>query len=440
MRHLLWAAAVAVLLAACGGGGGGGGSTVPLSQGGGGGVPAGLGSGAGAEAAGSGGAPGEAGASRLLTSDASRVNTSTAGDQALRAVGARSDGGYSVAWWSDDGTLRLQHYDSAGARSGGELTMAFAVDGVLPTLLPSVISTAALAVAPDGGVLVAYSATRDLPNPEGRAEPPISQGIYVQRFSPDGSRLQGETPLSTRQVIANYRTPSLGAVQAVTLASGGFAVGWTGIAPSSVNITYTLYHQRLDARGTPIGTATFVGSYQGGADLRLTADARGGYTAATSHLVYEGMTPVPHTAITHVLPDGTLRPVVTDRIGEALLLPLANDRYLLFTGDGAGATRQLLNADGGAAGASAAQASLPLDAYELADGSLVAVFAADGGVTVQRYDGNAAPWGEPLALRTAASDHRAAALAGVAGLALGWSAGGGDAGQDVYTQRLAAVR
>ena len=430
MRHLLWVAAVAALVVGCGGGGGD--SAAPSSQGGGGSVASAGVTGSGADGAAFG--PGAPASAALLGGEVSMSNATTAGDQVLRAVGARADGGHAVAWWSDDGTLRLQRYDSAGGRSGGELTLPFHVDGVAPGALPVYITGARLAIAPDGGVLVAYAAARDLPNAAGQFM--MRQGIYVQRFNADGSQAQAETAILTRDVVANYRTPGLAVDQAVALADGGYAVGWTTIAFSSVNITYASYHQRLDAQGRPLGTATFAGSYQGVAGaLRLAADPLGGYTVALTRPIHDGTRFVPHISITHITADGGARPVVAERSGDAVLLPLSGDRYVLFSGSAAGATRQPINADGSAAGTAVSEASLPAGAWPLADGSFVALFAAGGTATVQRYDRDAAPVGEALSLQAGASDFQAASLNTAAGIALGWSAG-----QDVYTQRVTAGR
>ena len=62
------------------------------------------------------------------------VNTTTAGQQVLRSTGATSDGGYTVAWISNDDPLFLQHYDGAGQKLGGSRLSA--VEVITPYNVP----------------------------------------------------------------------------------------------------------------------------------------------------------------------------------------------------------------------------------------------------------------------------------------------------------------
>lgn len=92
----------------------------------------------------------------LAAQAVSLVNTTTAGDQAFRSIGALNDGGYTVAWISDNTTLFIQRYDSAGNKVGGETAVPLSVAGTPGACLPSAcdpavaIRESSVAVLSDG--------------------------------------------------------------------------------------------------------------------------------------------------------------------------------------------------------------------------------------------------------------------------------------------------
>jgi hypothetical protein len=128
----------------------------------------------------------------------------------------------------------------------------------------------------------------------------------------------------------------------------------------------------------------------------------------------------------------TATEIVPQRLGSALLLPLAGDRFVRFTSDSTGTFRQFLDSAGNPVGEATSVAAMPTAANELADGSFV-VFtpASGGGFTAQRFNASGAALGDPVPVDAST----AAALTG-GSLALGWSATppGGDL--DVFTGRV----
>jgi Ca2+-binding RTX toxin-like protein len=83
------------------------------------------------------------------------VNTTTAGDQQAPAITALPDGGFAVAWEDDSGigldggaAIRLQAFDAAGAKIGGEI--------IVNTTTAGVQDQPSLAALPDGRIAVTW--------------------------------------------------------------------------------------------------------------------------------------------------------------------------------------------------------------------------------------------------------------------------------------------
>ena len=325
----------------------------------------------------------------------------------VRAIGALADGGHLVAWISEGTTLYVQRYDAAGAKVGGETAVPFQVQGRGGAIVPS---DGTVAVLPDASVVVAYSVARDVPQPDGRVL--TQSGVYFQRFDATGAQVMGETEVASRSEVAHSRSPAYVAVQTEVLADGSFVVGWGVSQPSSVNVpTITYYHRRFDAQGAAAGDALVAGTVRAveGSSFSLEPDAQGGYTLA---VVQPDASGNPLVTITHYPAGGAAaKQIVTQRSGDALLLPLSSGNYVLFGRDAEGPFRQMLDAAGSPTSAPARMLSVPYAARELKDGTFVALavspYAGAGGINnTERFNADGSSRGElfsingqPVALR-----------------------------------------
>jgi hypothetical protein len=356
----------------------------------------------------------------LVGQGVSLVNTTTAGDQIIQTIGAIADGGYTVSWTSGTSTF-IQRYDSAGAKSGGETLIA---------------GTGSVAVLRDGSIVVAAV--------EGPAVGPGHMAVVVSRFDASGVLL-GQTEAIAIDRITNPTGPSITTffrdARVVPLADGGFVVAWVAVSPSTVGIFNTVFTQRYDSQGQPVGGRVEVERVNAPSNdfvsYGLAADAQGGYTVS----VFRPTLVAPFTTLTsvfHIDANGTARQIVTLQAGGVLLLPLEGDRFVLFTSDSSGSFLQLLDSEGNPVGDPTPIVAMPFEARELVDGSFVVFWNTSAIITAQRFDSNGMPLGNLLTLTTHAIGATAAALAD-GGFALAWSGPniGGDL--DVFTQRFIEV-
>lgn len=420
MRQKLFSACVALTLVACGGGGGGDQGQLASSQ------------------------PSSVQILRakvvsptLLSEQVSVVNTTTAGQQVLRSIGALTDGGYTVAWLSGDATLYIQRYDSSGKKKGGETLVPLSVQAANDAASVAAIANSAIAVLSDGGVVVAYGVSRDVPQPVG--SPPLTKsGVYIQRFDAKGTQVLPETEVASRVQVINSRSPWFDEIKTLALADGGFVVGWADFSFSVLGFKSTVYNQRYDTQGQAVGGNVVVGDpnlLRSSPSYSFAADAQGGYIVSTSQLDAQFN---PLVSVTHYDVTQTAKQIVAPRIGSALLLPLEGERYVLFASNSVGSYRQMLDGEGNAVGQQTPISSVPIAARELADGSYVVFWTASSNFTAQRFDSDGAPLGEILPIATSGSAPGIAALADD-GFALAWSAASATGDQDVYTQRFTEV-
>jgi hypothetical protein len=386
---------------------------------------------------------------------ASLVNTTTAGQQVFDSIGAQSDGGYTAAWSDNNTAVAIQRYDSAGGKVGTEVSIPFS------RLTTSAVNNSAVTVLRDGSVVVVYETTV----PPGIA----AEALSFQRFDANGAQLSGETTVLPR--ISNLPDgppmPGRAAPRAAALADGGFVVTWNTYSEDPQAIFVTVSKQRYDSKAQPVGGVVFVTRYTNarGVSQLLVADREGGYTL-TMFGVNNPVQNFPATTVIHfdaadaattIVALAQLSPTPSSKgLGDYLLLPLAGDRFVLFTRefnfddhgfprtDSPGILRQFLDSAGNPVGDATRIASMPVDAIELADGSFV-VFTQDGAAALnaQRFDASGGALGDPVPVNAVfrtnapffATGRGVAALSGGA-LALGWSATppGGDA--DVFTQRV----
>ena len=217
------------------------------------------------------------------------------------------------------------------------------------------------------------------------------------------------------------------------MADGGFVVTWTSSAINPISVFNTVYKQRYNSQAQPVGGNALVSSYRapGFGAYALTADRQGGYTLTMlrSNNSFENK---PGTSVVHFDAADTAREIVPERLGSALLLPLAGERFVRFTSDSTGILRQFLDSAGNPVGDAASAASMPVAATELADASFV-VFtpASGGGFTAQRFNATGAALGSAVAVDAST----ATALTG-GSLALAWSATPPGSDLDVFTARV----
>jgi Ca2+-binding RTX toxin-like protein len=138
--------------------------------------------------------------------DETRVNTTLTGSQFWSSSAALANGGFVVVW--EDlaaDTLRFRRYDAEGNASA-EITMPLTTEPGSP-IDPVVTGL------PDGGFVVAWNSGFNSGT---------DQDIRAQRFDANGIAVGGPFDLH-----ASNSTVEAG-VTIATLASGGFAIAWTG--------------------------------------------------------------------------------------------------------------------------------------------------------------------------------------------------------------------
>jgi hypothetical protein len=352
------------------------------------------------------------------------VNSTTAGDQEFRAIGALAGGGYAVAYNSGT-TLHIQRYDSAGNASG---TVAFDPRDTRSQPL----AARSIAVLRDGSVVVAYATFRSIEEPMS----PIvyEHGLYMQRFDANGVQTLPETQLASIVGGDPRRPTSFELVQVLPMPDGSYVVAW-GTFSTSATVGYrTSFHtQRFDAQNQPVGGAVNTGSTLNPTTYQIVADTNGGYTAYLSGMA-DDFSPT-GLMVTHFDANDKATPILTGWPGTALLLPLEDGRYVLYTSDAGGVYRQILNSAGVPVGEKAALAVMPQSAQLLADGSYVVFWATTQDMTGQRFDPLGQPIGDLLTMQTAGAQPMTIPLA-EPGLAAAWSAPSASSDLDVYTQRF----
>jgi hypothetical protein len=366
-------------------------------------------------------------ATALVPGEVSVVNTTTAGNQEVRSIGALADGGYVVGWTSGSANF-IQRYDSAGLKSGTE------------TFVPG---TGTMAILTTGDVVEVCCGVRLQPGDNAfLIGQPGHTALTAARFDANGNFLQRIEVAALDQAI-NPFGPSFFAffaeAKVVALADGGFVVGWVLVSPGRIGISNTVFTQRYDSQGQPVGDRVMVGpsvNAPTGATLTfsLVADAEGGYTVTIVAPDF-ALPPNTVTSVFHYDVNGTAQQVVAPRAGAVLVLPLEGDRYVLFTSDASGSFRQFLDSAGNPVGDPTPVPTMPFDARELADGSFVVFWMTSGIVFFQRFDSDGAPLSDFLTVTTHAVGPQVVALED-GGFALAWSGPSGAGDQDVFTLRF----
>lgn len=370
----------------------------------------------------------------MIAQPVSLVNSTTAGDQQLRAIGAFSEGGYGVVWVSG-GALYMQRYDSAGNKIGGEIPIPLAIDP--RDTASQILASSSIAVLADGSVLVAYAARR---SSGGVTEPVQTENaVYVQRFDVNGVQTLPETRAVSLFDGDPRRPTTFQKLQVLPMADGGYVVGWDSFSTSAtVGSRESFFTQRFDASNQRVGGVVNIGSVVGPSFFRIVADASGGYTAYWSGL-HEDFSPTGLT-VKHYDENQSATQILSGWLGSALLLPLAGDGFVLYTIDTNGSVqRQMLDRTGAPVGQGTAVSVMPVDAQQLADGSYVVFWSAtSGGLTAQRFTADGEPIGDLLALQTSGTTRPVVPLAN-GGFVVAWNSLSESTGLDVYTQRFIDV-
>lgn len=365
----------------------------------------------------------------LLADQVSIANTTTGGNQALRSIGAATDGGYTIAWISGTATLYIQRYDSLGAKDGVETLLPIVVEDAVGQS----IQFSAMSVLGDGNVVVVYRALSNTTLPSGAVS--TKQGLYFQMFSPSGELLTSQTEVASIEEVIHSRSPSLTDHQVIALADGGFVVSWT-VRTFSAQFGYlaTLSLQRYDSLGQLVGSAIQVGQFPA-LTYTVTADAFGGFSL---HLTQMDPSFNSLVSIVHYSATSTPHEIVSPTTGAALLLPVEGG-YVLFTSSATGAARQMLDDMGNPVGEAVAVAFMPVAARALSDGTYVLFWASGTGFTAQRYAADGMAMGQPLAIQgVGATLPQIAALADT-GFALAWTGPGAGGDTDVFAQRFIEI-
>lgn len=374
-------------------------------------------------------------AATLVAQEISRVNTTTAGQQSLRSIGALPDGGYIVAWISNNDALYMQRYDSAGRKAGGETLIPLATQP--GDNIPFIVTNSSMAVLADGSVVVAYTAHRNTDQPNGTVL--THTGIYIQRFDATGAQVLAETELASITQVVHRRSPNLGDPRVLALADGGFVAGWTFFDPNSVaGVRNTFFNQRFDSQNRPLTAPVVIG--QPGAissSYSFSADLRGGYVLSYFEIDPNNF-PRDLVTVTHYDANQTAKIIVRPTPSPVLLLPLEGDRYVLYATSSQGPYRQFLDSEGNPVGEPTPVSAMPNAARELVDGSYVVFRLAQGNFSAQRFDGSEAPMGDLLPIQTNGAVPRVVALAD-GGFAMAWSRDTAPNDLDVYTQRFIDV-
>ena len=408
-------AAVALVLAACGGGGGG--ATAPAAA-----QPR------SGNAAPTAAAPASA-PSGLLAHAADTANTTIAGLQSIRAVGALADGGHAVAWLSRDAAgnagLFVQRYDATGVKSGGETRVDYAL---------AAQENPAIAVLRDGSIVV--GSVDSAPSTA-----TTQWSLFARRFDANGAATGNDVVVATFTENTAGATAHQFLAQPVlqALADGGVAIGWASVTQDAQGSVNTLHALQLDAQLAAV--APQVDFAPNGVDanvaIKFVPLPRGGFIAATTHR-FQGVPYVQFRVAGHDV--GALFDANAGLPElNTTLVPLADGRLALWSSSSAGGFMELLDASGRMMGPASSVAVIPDTAAALPDGGWVTVTRQLPGLPnlAQRYASSGAPIGNAVEVAEGMSRPLPTVSLGNA-IALGWTFTGTLGDADVRTQRIDA--
>ena len=256
-----------------------------------------------------------------------RVNTTIVNDQSLPSVAALASGGYVVTWESNgqDGSglgIYAQRYDASGAPLG--------VETRVNSTTPFEQSFPSVAGLENGDYVVTWQSI---------AQDSSGFGIYAQRYNSAGIAQGGETRVNTTTADSQFSPIVTG------LSGGGYVVTWESIQPNRA-----VFAQHYDASGAPVGGETRLNatpkSVFGHSVAGLTG---GGYAGAwdahtsgptTDNILTQRFVPL-FTAAEHTSPSlkGLVAVSDVDAGSGALTVTLSVDYgFLTVTAGGSGAS------------------------------------------------------------------------------------------------------
>jgi VCBS repeat-containing protein len=190
-----------------------------------------------------------------------RVNTNTSDLQAYSRITGLKDGGWVVAWESQnqDGGGRgvyQQRYAADGATVGGETRLNAYVAGDQ--------TYAAITALDDGGWVAVWQSV---------GQDGDGTGVYGRIFNADGSARSGERLIAQNTAGHQYHPAVTGT------ADGGFVAQWGGAAVSGSG--YAVYGRRFSADGNPSGNQFQISASTTPdvARMHLAARADGGFVS-----------------------------------------------------------------------------------------------------------------------------------------------------------------
>lgn len=187
-----------------------------------------------------------------------RVNSTTTGDQMYPAVSRSTNGSYVVAWASQnqDALNSWGVYAQLYDASGTPVGSEFQVN----TTTAGDQSYPAVAMDGSGNFVVAWSSyNQDAAN---------TWGVYAQRFSAAGAPLGSEFRANT-WTTGDQMYPAAG-----ISSTGAFAIGWSSLGQDATN-SWGAYAQLFDINGNPMGSEFRVNSTTAG-DQKLARAAMDG--------------------------------------------------------------------------------------------------------------------------------------------------------------------
>ena len=161
------------------------------------------------------------------------INTTTEGIQRRPSVAVARTGEVVVAWESNQGGASFDIYAQRFAADGGFLGAEFRVN----TLTTDNQREPAVALGVDGGFTIVWEST---------GQDGDGDGIYGQRFAPDGARQGGNFRVNTT-TASDQRSASVAAAS-----GGGFVVVWQSDGQDGEGSG--VYGQRFGADGAPLGS------------------------------------------------------------------------------------------------------------------------------------------------------------------------------------------
>lgn len=368
------------------------------------------------------------------------VDTVDSGDQTAWAIGALTDGGYTIAWRSqgEPGNLpgpwrlHLQRYDAAGAKAGAQVAIPFD---------SSSHPAPALAVLGDGSVVLAYAFANVVK--VSSTELIVRKGIAAERFDPSGAPAGGPVEVASFESneMANPSFADLREPAVLAMDDAGYLVAWKHYRQEPpYPPSFEFFVRRYDGTGMPLADERSVAVGGGGWGVQSVAFSAlpdGGYLGrfARLELGQHSVRFVPYDSAertTAIPADGSAQPV------DASLLALRFGGYVLWSSGSAGAEARILDNDGALVAQPAIHAGT---SAALADGGFVvfwpdtAAAAGAPNLLAQRYDASGAAMGGQTQAGPVSGTPLIAALADVA-VALAWTADVPASGKDAFTQLL----